>query len=197
MNENHSVLGLHALGNDCKIDSKGFMVPNDYIGKVQQSHFFSRMLKKPPKEKLRKKFQSNCWVCDKWIEVHFRWTPRISGEASMAPIYLNLECDDYEPELMIKQKDGSFLLTRVIPPERIRFFFSNKSGTMRSEEFKTHGLINPMRLSYGRRVSMINSCHFQGEVCKIKEPFRSKPRIPSEVYEASKAEYERIPFKIV
>ena len=198
---NHTILGLHALGNDCAIDSKGFMLPNEFTAKMQQSHFFHRILnnssKSPTslKAKPKRKSLGNCWICDKWVEVIFVWTPGISGEASMPPIYLHLEHENYAAELMTKQKDGSFQLIRVLPPSRISFFFSNRSSTMKSSEFKSQLLPEPFTFD-SKTVSYLNYHHFEGEVCRIKEPFSSKARMIGDAYQAGATEYEKLPWSI-
>ena len=59
LSSNHTILGLHAIGNDCIIDSKGFMIPTEFTGKIQQSHFFRRILNPNPKQH-RSKVPGNC-----------------------------------------------------------------------------------------------------------------------------------------
>lgn len=193
--DNHTILGLHALGNDCGIDSKGFVLPNEYTGKVQQSHFFSRIFHRKA-NRVKRNDKGNCWICDKWIEVTFRWVPGTSGEASMPPIYLHLESDNYAKELMIKQKDGSFSLTRVIPPHKLKFFFSNRSGVMKSNEFKSQNLLQPITIENLPQVNYVNIHHFEGLICKIKEPFKSKARLLGDSFQAAATEYEKIPWNI-
>jgi NLR family CARD domain-containing protein 3 len=190
---NHTLLGLHAMGNDCIVDSRGFVIPSEFTGKAQQSHFFSRMLNSTIKKKRQ---VGNCWVCDEWIEAVFKWIPGVSGEASMAPIYLHLEQDNFNPTLMTKTNDGSYELTRVVPPARVRFFFSNRSGAMKANNIPSANLSNPLKLQDGKTVTAVNTYKFQGIECSIKDPFESKPRTLGDVYKPPATEYEKIPWSI-
>mmetsp|Transcript_30830 Transcript_30830/g.30481 ORF Transcript_30830/g.30481 Transcript_30830/m.30481 type:complete len:118 (-) Transcript_30830:539-892(-) len=72
LSENHDLLGIHMLGNDCYIDSRGFIIPTAYSGKIEQGHFFHRILGKDKnKSPQRGGFSMNCWICEKWVEMIF------------------------------------------------------------------------------------------------------------------------------
>lgn len=193
--DNHTLIGLHALGNDCVVDSKGFVVPCENNIRMQQSHFFNRMFSNDSKIP-RKKSIVNCWICEKWVEVQFLWTPRVSGDASMAPIYLHLESDSYQPELMNKQQDGSFSKVRVVPAGKTKFIFSNRNGVMKSAEFKSVNLIQSVNIPNLAQVSSVNYAQLHGTECDIKDLFTSKPRLPSDVYQAAPTEFEKVPWSI-
>lgn len=196
---NHTILGIHALGNDCTIDSKGFMCPEEFTAKMQQGHFFKRILSQSPEKKsnkLKKIPKGNCWICDKWVEILIIWTPGVSGEASLPPIYLHFDFENYAAELMKKTKEGTFQITRVVPPSKIKFFFSNRSSALKSSEFKSHSLSSPLKLPDGKTVQYLNYSVFDGEVCNIKEPFASKARIIGDAYQAAATEFEKIPWSI-
>ena len=94
---------------------------------------------------------------------------------------------------MTKQKDGTFSITRVVPPGKIFFFFSNRAGPMKSNDHKTLTLPKPIIIDNEKSTSVVNVNEFEGEVCKIKEPFRSKARMLGDAFQASAAEYEKVP----
>lgn len=70
LTENHDLFGIHMLGNDCIINSNGFVIPTTYSGKIEQGHFFHRILDSK-KSSTTKGFTMNCWVCEKWTEMSF------------------------------------------------------------------------------------------------------------------------------
>ena len=114
----------------------------------------------------------------------------------MPPLYLHLESDKFVPELINKKKDGTFQIIRVVPPSKITFFFSNRSGLMKSNDFKYQNLAQPLQLEDGRSITCVNVQNFEGEICKIKEPFNSKARMLGSSFEAGATEYEKIPWSI-
>ena len=42
------------LGNDCKVDSKGYIIPLQYINKTEQAHFHKRLINYSQKLKTKK-----------------------------------------------------------------------------------------------------------------------------------------------
>ena len=110
--ENHSLLGLHVLGNYATVDARGFLQPAD-VCQTEESNYFRRILsgKKPSNQ--------NCWLCDQWVEVELHY----QGLAT-PPIFLHLEIDGFQPELM-EQHKGLYALKRVLPAGSQRMFFSS------------------------------------------------------------------------
>jgi hypothetical protein len=49
LKDNHTILGIHMLGNEGVTDTQGFVNPNDDNGMSQEamSHIFSRIKRKP------------------------------------------------------------------------------------------------------------------------------------------------------
>lgn len=193
--DNHTLIGLHVLGNDCTLDSKGFVIASEFMGTAQQSHFFNRMFVNDTKVP-KKKTVINCWICERWIEVKYTWTPGVSGEASNAPIYLHLECDNFEPELMKKGADGIFYKVRVVPQKKMKFFFSCRSGAMKNNEKKIIKLSQCLKINNLEEVKIVNYDQLHGTECDIKDLFESKARILGDAYEAAATEYEKIPWSI-
>lgn len=146
LKDNHKIYGLHMNGNYCVVDSKGYVIPLDFMTKIEQGHLHTRILDSP-KYKTSKTSRINCWICEQWTEVTFTWKAGLSGPAKDPPIYIHLECDDYNPTLT-EQKDNYFYITRMVPPGMNKFFFSSDSKLMRSKEYKTKILENPLRVEY-------------------------------------------------
>ncbi|CAG9313733.1 unnamed protein product [Blepharisma stoltei] len=205
LSENHDLLGIHMLGNDCYIDSRGFIIPTAYSGKIEQGHFFHRILGKDKnKSPQRGGFSMNCWICEKWMEMIFAWIPGRSGAAKEDPIFLHLECDGYTPQLMDILPNGSFQLIRAVPPGTIKFFYSDLNGPMKSDEFKIKYLDQPFKnkLHYGGgytetvNIHAVNIRNVIGDECGVKYTFNVKPRIIGRVYQPPLEEIERIPWSI-
>ena len=98
------------LGNDCKVDSKGYIIPLQYINKTEQAHFHKRLTKYPP-------------------------------------FYIHLDCDNYKPCVMEKNKQH-FCIMRRVPSGYLKFFFSSDSKVMESKEYPNKVLENPLKLEF-------------------------------------------------
>lgn len=75
------------------------------------------------------KAASNCWICEGWTEIKFEFTPGVSSNIEIdetKPLMLHVDCDDYEPDLMLpdKNKPGSFSSLRVVPPGKLQYYFT-------------------------------------------------------------------------
>jgi hypothetical protein len=77
LKENHTILGLHLLGNEILTDSLGFMTVesgNQNPGAVNDcstSHIISRISNTLDMGSIRKNkiglyISSNCWICEGW-----------------------------------------------------------------------------------------------------------------------------------
>ena len=132
---NHTVLGFHFLGNGGDIDNQGFMHPQlPYY--VSESTIFTRMQTRlqggvvKDSRKLAFENVSNCWICEGWSEVHFRYQPGVSDDNPhidvFKPIDLHLELDHYKPDLMLPASDdeGLYEVYRMLPPGSHKYFFT-------------------------------------------------------------------------
>ena len=67
---------------------------------------------------------SNCWICEGWSQVRFRFVPRQSSEDILdqfSVVNLHLECDDFEAESMRKEANSDeYISVRMVPPGRMR-----------------------------------------------------------------------------
>jgi hypothetical protein len=74
---------------------------------------------------------SNCWICEGWTEVQFEYTVGVSDNTKekpdpFKPINLHLELDDFAPDLMLPESEGSskYVCPRMLPPGTHRYFFT-------------------------------------------------------------------------
>lgn len=80
----------------------------------------------------------NCWICEQWNDVEFSWRPEISGPLSKDPLFIHFDLDNFEPDLMEIQPDGSFKLNRMLPPKEIKYFFSSDGvSTAANDQMQT------------------------------------------------------------
>lgn len=191
---NHEILGVHMIGNDCVVDSSGFLIPNIYVNKLEQGHFASRII---GRKKANNHNTNNCWVCEKWVEIKLYWTGPSPG-----PVCIHLDCDNYEPDLMIKE-NNYYTITRVVPPGKLNFFFSVDMCFAKSSDYKVKQVkaIEKEIVFWGDSkvdfcVNSLNQIDVTGNVCLIKEPFGTKPRTPKLVYNTPPTEMEKIPWSI-
>ncbi len=77
---NHSVLGIHIQGNEnLSIDTKGQVVEKD---RVEVHPVVTRIRHDLQTGTLSKKeielqFSGNCWLCEGWSMVEFKFDPRL------------------------------------------------------------------------------------------------------------------------
>jgi len=50
------------------------------------------------------------------------------------PLFIHFDHDEWEPDLMEQQPDGSFKLNRMLPPREIRYFFSSDGKAQAAED---------------------------------------------------------------
>jgi NLR family CARD domain-containing protein 3 len=175
LTNNHEILGIHILGNEAIIDSQGFVHSSPMI-KTEESHLYKRLFhnKKP-----RKNLLSKCWLCENWVEIKFIF----KNSDSKGPIFLHLDCDDYQPDMMSSIK-GTYELERVVPPKQITFFFSQNNLPMRSNQYEIIELANSVEinvkysetLEVKMHMHMLNAILAEGKPCDYDFPFSTMPR---------------------
>lgn len=79
LKQNHSLWGLHIMGNEGKVDTKGFLLSGKLEHTISMEQFARRingrsMVQKPVIED-EKTESDNCWICEGWNEVLFEWPP--------------------------------------------------------------------------------------------------------------------------
>jgi hypothetical protein len=133
IHDNHTLWGLHMMGNDCIVDSMGFVRPgiktklqareimhsplregNNFLSKVCD-HRNAKVLS-----------YQKCWICEGWSEMKFEWKVGKSGTTAVKePVYIHFDFDEYKPWLMEKDDDrGSYFIWKMIPPGKSHYFYS-------------------------------------------------------------------------
>lgn len=130
--DNHTLWGLHMMGNECVLDSLGF-VRTSFKNKVQtrdilysplkDGNNFLNAIHKASNAKIMS--YKMCWVCEGWNEMKFEWKIGKSGNHVKEPVYIHFDFDEYRPWLMEKDSEhGSFLIWKMIPPGKTHYFYS-------------------------------------------------------------------------
>jgi hypothetical protein len=188
--ENHTLLGVHVMGNYATYDPRGYMQPAD-VCLTEEANYFHRILsKKKPKGQ-------NCWLCDGWVEVEFRY----QGLAT-PPLFLHLEADSYQPELM-EQHGGIYTLKRVLPAGKQHFFFTSKDELETSGAYSIVKLTPPSQFTVTYwpghtqilSLSTIQVSDLQGAACTLERRLDTEPRTPH-VYTPPLVAKEKVPWTL-
>lgn len=188
---NRTLLGLHMTGNACEVDPRGFI---NITSKrhIKKGHFYQRMIDRPAFA--QEKLNSNCWVCEKWIETTF------CCESEGMTVFIHLEIDDFQPEVMPSDGRGHFEITRSVPPHSQVFFFIDTEGHVVKTHYKKINRVHEMMVEYEEgaknmiKVEQMNQMDPEGEVCMIKSPFFTKPRTKNFKCLVKVGRMERIPW---
>jgi NLR family CARD domain-containing protein 3 len=132
LNKNRSVLGLHMSGNSRDTNALGFIdrIPNADPGVAHIHTRIHESLETGVLSEKRQEFKasSNCWICEGWKQVKFTFVPRTSTEDiidEFTPVYIHLDWDDYEPDLMVRDfETGIHSVIRMVPPREIKYFYT-------------------------------------------------------------------------
>ena len=159
---NHNLWGIHMLGNGTyAVDAKGFLHEESFSTSIGTGHLESRIngvrmvVANTEREATKIKRINNCWICEGWNEMLIEW-PRgnvyftyiVAGNNE--PVYLNLECDNYFPDLMYTETGFSGLIQwRMCPPGRIRFFFTSEGKAKVSNKYPIMKYSLRMKVSEG------------------------------------------------
>lgn len=129
LNQNHTVLGLHMVGNEMNTDPLGFLKPaqNDPGASHILPHISNKDIKvNKNNERADTNVTSNWWLCEGWIQTEFEFDPIKSNKLDNKElgdrdiILIHLSFEDYEPDLLIKDpKSGIYKITRMV---RIDFY---------------------------------------------------------------------------
>ena len=171
LNENRTLLGLHVEGNHAEIDSQGNLHVRDSID-TSTSLNNSRIIHKC---KALKRKNKNCWICQKWNEVGFRWRNGKSGTYGEEPVMVHLDFERYCGYELKEESDSWYKLTRMCPPGTVYFFFSLKGFITTSTEYNVvEKGINYLGVNY-HKVNMIEVRPSPGQLWLVLKPL-SKPR---------------------
>lgn len=115
LRQNHSIYGLHFSGNQGFIDNQGFLKPavdyskadsiiNSRIGPELQAGQIK------DRDRLGLQVGSNCWICEGWTQVTFKFEPGVSDDNPkhdpFKAIKLHLEFDQYIGDLMLPEDEN-------------------------------------------------------------------------------------------
>ena len=201
LKDNHTIFGIHVQGNDCSVDSKGYLNPVDYLNKTDVGHLHRRLLD-TPRYKVKNYSRLNCWICENWIEITITWKSE-SGNLE-GQIYIHIECDGYKPCAMSNKGLEFYAITRMVPPGMLKFFFSDTGNFQVSKEYNTHMLDVPIKLEYptgdGKKnyvgISKTNIIFIEEEAWKYDEPPNVKPRNDPRIKERTEMVIERVQWRI-
>ena len=185
---NHTLLGIHVLGNRCSVDSKGFLIV-EQTNKVHKSLFSRRIVEK---QTHFHDVKTNCWICEKWVEQTF--TCKSSGKS----VFIHFEFEKFRPELMFNLSENMHEITRAVPPTETKFFFSElENSPIQSSYAKIFKEVEIDVMLYEGmtrhlRLNTLDTLLPNGEVCNIKTPFFTKPRTIENKYIPPAEKLERI-----
>lgn len=148
LKKNKSLLGLHIEGNHGEIDTRGYLYKIDTVNNSNSLNY-SRISQKSKSLKLKNK---NCWICQKWNEVEFKWRNGKSGPYGEEPIMVHLSFENYVGFELQEQSDSYYRTIRMCPPRNIFFYFTLKGKFYLSSEYEIidktietdYGLINSL-----------------------------------------------------
>lgn len=180
--KNTEILGIHFLGNQGTIDSQGFITPKPEIVPGLQASLFFRIF---DMAKNKKRSNCLCWICEGWKEMDFIWDPIKENKHEVKDLFIHLECDDYRPD-SLSVKNGTFQLSRVLPPGEIKFFFSDGKKVLESNHYEKESLDAPFSktVNFVKNHAiefLIRSLHktnVVGPSFNPNIPFKSTPRKP-------------------
>lgn len=105
--DNHSLLGIHLLGNEGETNAAGFVEVFDDCLNQDMSRWmcFTRIAATGAFGTVKRKLKavSNCWICEGWSLVHFKFKPPHNVDEATVPVNLHLSHDDYRPELLANE----------------------------------------------------------------------------------------------
>ena len=137
LTDNHTILGIHLLGNMGTTDTLGYVHKSEQID-CAMCNIFTRI--KPTLERgVKRNSQaislhaaSNWWIWEGWTEVKFELIPdEVFPEKHdpYVPIYLHISSDKFEQDLLLPDEEnpGVYYSTRMVPPGDISYYFSKES----------------------------------------------------------------------
>ncbi|CAI2364389.1 unnamed protein product [Moneuplotes crassus] len=134
LKHNHSILGIHMLGNEGGVDSLGYLSTDlDPPSSSQLISTISPMLKAGEVDPKNLDLQrcTNCWICEGWTPITFRFIHKNSSHPHIklkekATVLLHLGIDNFEPDIMYPDKDnpGEYYKVRMVPATDTYFYFT-------------------------------------------------------------------------
>jgi hypothetical protein len=199
------------VGNNCDVDSQGYLHPQVSKGKDMEAHTLQRTLS-PRACKASTSTSCNCWLCEKWVAATFEWNfqqvvwnRRLKHFAqehkgSSEPVFLHLDIDGFEPLLLNKQEDGCYRVTRAVPCTGVKFFFTYRGYAQVSFAYSLFHVSEPkpIEVTFFASVSkhyslvLLNQYQPNDSPCSLDETFPVLPRPGPWAYEGEPAECSAI-----
>lgn len=129
--------------------------------------------------------------------MEFRFIPRKSTEDiidEFTPVYIHLEIDEYEPDLMVREiETGHYSVLRMVPPKDIKYFFTLGDhhiriakdqpfiqNNMKEEDFDIHNEmhINIPKLNFHENNRPSKSLITEEFLNRLSVKPRPNPKIP-------------------
>ncbi|CAI2369640.1 unnamed protein product [Moneuplotes crassus] len=131
---NHTILGIHIIGNEGGVDSLGYLCTNvDPPSSSQLISTISPVLKagKVDAKDLDLQSCTNCWICEGWSPTTFRFVHDKSSYSHLkikekSTVLLHLSVDNFEPDIMYPDRNnpGEYYKVRMVPALNVYFYFS-------------------------------------------------------------------------
>lgn len=134
LKHNHTLLGIHIIGNEGGVDSIGFLSP--VLDPPSSSQLISKIspnLKAGEVDTKDLDLQrcTNCWIWEGWTPITFRFIHEKSSYSHLklkekATVLLHLSIDNFQPDIMYPDKEnpGEYYKVRMVPATTSYFYFS-------------------------------------------------------------------------
>ncbi|KAF0699117.1 Aste57867_10319 [Aphanomyces stellatus] len=158
---NHTIIGLHMVGNQSKVDARGFVLPLAAPIAVQAQHKFCSIkhfeLQQDPDSNATTLdaywayVDRACWLCGRWSEHRFVWTPSHKLDVKVKA-KLHLSIDEWSGDDMNRSND-MFVLYRMLPPGKTKYFITVETeGTTPGDVKKQYVVLKDKRTARLLRV---------------------------------------------
>lgn len=156
LKENHTILGLHMVGNKMNVDSLGFLKNDEMI--PSSGHMAPRMDTKletgtMPDFKMKINMNYNCWICEGWTQVSFKFDPYCSNNPPKKEldeednVLIHFSFDEYKPDKMSMNKDGTFWIIRMVPPIDFNYYFTVNGVPKYQTDLEQEAIMDKINLS--------------------------------------------------
>ena len=133
LKQNHTILGLHMMGNKMNVDSLGFLREDDML--VSSTHVVPRIENSLetgtiPDSKIGVNSCSNWWIWEGWTQIKIKFDPYSSNSppdrhlGDDDKIFIHFSFDDYRPDSMTWNDNDTFTVIRMVPPVEFNYYFS-------------------------------------------------------------------------
>ncbi|CAI2385704.1 unnamed protein product [Moneuplotes crassus] len=167
LNQNHTIFGLHMVGNEMNTNALGFLVKGK--GESGASHFTPNLSKiEHQKGKIQSKHalkvNSNCWICEGWTQrkVEFCLSdlfPKLLHSLKKDDkMYIHYSFDDYEPDLLtLDEETERYFSIRMMPPKVNKYYISVNNEI----KYASKSLLKKLKPNSKKNMPVINIIDLQ------------------------------------